>query len=66
MEAKLLLAYAAPTHWVTGVFLGKSSDWSADVQRAFHAVLVSCCSQCVGLHVQKTLKVLYALSIPAW
>lgn len=48
------------------VFLVKSSGWSADVQRAFHTELVSCCSQCVGLHVQKTLEVFCALSIPAW
>lgn len=47
-------------------FLGENSDWSADVQRAFHTALVSCCSQCVGLHVQKPLEVFCALSIPAW
>lgn len=45
---------------------GKSSDWSADVQRTFHTALVSCCSQCVGLLVQKPLKVFCALSISAW
>lgn len=48
------------------VFLVKSTDCSADVQRASHTVLISCCRQCVGLHVQKPLKVFCALSIPTW